>query len=133
MIRDINSRFLRARFRDLAAEPAEQALAELERTHEAFRGIRFEDLLRVADRRFFRRKGVHAFEMVGVDGEAFTDAGEYLRYLATRLNDGYVASRDMRNYADALCQVAAGEITAADAVKRMPKLKPGGGRRPCSQ
>jgi len=133
MVRDINVRFIRARFPELNAESAEQALAELERSRGSYRGVTFEDLLRVPDKRFFRRKGVHAFEMVGVDGEAFTDAGEYLRYLATRLNDGYVASRDMRNYADALRQVAAGEVTAADAVKRMPKLKRVGGSCPCSK
>src|SRR5258705_3150676 len=118
MVRDINARFIRARFPELNAESAEQALAELERSRGSYRGVTFDDLLRVADKRFFRRKGVHAFEMVGVDGQAFTDAHEYLRYLATQLNDGYIASRDMRNYADALRRVAAGEITAADAVKR---------------
>jgi len=133
MVRDINARFIRARFPELNAESAEQALAELERSRGAYRGVRFDDLLRVADKRFFRRKGVHAFEMVGVDGQVFTDAHEYLRYLATQLNDGYIASRDMRNYADALRRVAAGEITAADAVKRMPKLKRVGGSCPCSK
>jgi hypothetical protein len=133
MIRDVNSRYLRARFPELAADQAEQALAQLERSRGTFRGVRYEDLLHVADKRFFRRKGVHAFEMVGVDGEAFTDADEYLRYLAKHLNDGYVASRDLRNYADALRLVAKGEITRDDAVKRMPKLKRVGGTCPCSK
>jgi hypothetical protein len=133
MIRDINSRYLRARVPELTADPAEQALAELERSRGVFRGVRFEDLLRVPDKRFFRRKGMHAFEMVGVEGESFTAADEYLRYLAKHLNDGYVASRDMRNYADALRKVVSGEITREEAVKRMPKLKRVGGTCPCSK
>jgi benzoyl-CoA 2,3-epoxidase subunit B len=133
MVRDINSRFMRARFPELTAEAAETALAGLEQTRGSFRGVKFEDLLRVPDKRFFRRKGIHAFEMVGVDGQEFTDANEYLRHLAANLNDGYIASRDMRNYADALRQVGAGEITRDDAVKRMPKLKRVGGTCPCSK
>ncbi len=133
MVRDINVRFLRARFPESSAEEVEAGLAGLESGRGAFRGVRFEDLLRVPDKRFFRRKGVHAFEMVGLDGETFTRADEYLRYLAKHLNDGYVASRDMRNYADALRRVAAGEITRDDASKRMPKLKRVGGTCPCSK
>ena len=133
MVRDINSRYLRARFPELSADQAERSLLDLERSRGAFRGVRFEDLLHVPDKRFFRRKGLHAFEMVGVEGEAFTDADEYLRYLAKHLNDGYVASRDMRNYADALRSVGAGEISRDEAVKRMPKLKRVGGTCPCSK
>lgn len=133
MVHDINARYLRARFPELASEQVETALVELESSRGSFRGVKFQDLLRVPDKRFFRRKGVHAFEMVGVDGEVFTDVDDYLRYLAKNLNDGYIASRDLRNYADALRQVAAGEITRADAVKRMPRLKRVGGTCPCSK
>jgi hypothetical protein len=133
MVRDINARFLRARFPELAADVVDAALTELEKSRGSFRGVAFTDLLRVPDKRFFRRKGVHSFLMVGVDGETFTDADEYLRYLAKHLNDGYVASRDMRNYADALRQVAAGILTRDDASKRMPKLKRVGGTCPCSK
>ena len=133
MVRDINSRFIRARFPEMNAEQAEQALAALEQSRGTFRGVTHDELLRVPDKRFFRRKGVHAFEMVGIEGETFTDPQEYLRYLAKRLNDGYVASRDMRNYAEAITKVAAGEMTREEAVKRSPKLKRVGGTCPCSK
>jgi hypothetical protein len=133
MVRDINARFLRARFPELAADAVEAALAGLETSRGSFRGVAYTDLLRVPDKRFFRRKGEHAFQMVGIDGETFTGADEYLRYLAKHLNDGYVASRDMRNYADALRQVAAGELSRDEASKRMPKLKRVGGTCPCSK
>ena len=133
MVRDINSRFIRARFPEMNAEQAEQALAALEQSRGTFRGVTHDELLRVPDKRFFRRKGVHAFEMVGIEGETFTDPQEYLRYLAKRLNDGYVASRDMRNYAEAITKVSAGEMTREEAVKRSPKLKRVGGTCPCSK
>ena len=133
MIRDINLRFIRARFPAYSPEQAEQALNELARARGAHHGVRFEDLLRMPDRRFFRRKGEPAFSMVGVDGEPFTDAEEYLRYLAKHLNEGYAASRDMRNYAEALRGVAVGTLTVKDAIMKMPKLKRVGGTCPCSK
>ncbi len=133
MIRDVNIRFLRARFPEYSPEKADQVLTELELTRGSHQGVRCDELLRVPDRRFFRRKGEPAFQMVGVDGEPFTDAEEYLRYLARHLNEGYVASRDMRNYAAALRQVAAGTMSVGDAIKAMPKLKRVGGTCPCSK
>lgn len=133
MIRDINSRFLRARFPEYSPEKIETTLRELESTRGTHHGVAFADLLRVPDKRFFRRKGEHAFLMVGIDGETFEDAEQYLHYLAKHLNDGYIASRDMRNYADCLRKVAAGEMTRDQAVKAMPKLKRVGGSCPCSR
>jgi len=133
MIRDINSRFLRARFPDYSPEKVEQVMRELEASRGTHHGVAFGDLLRVPDKRFFRRKGEHAFLMVGIDGEEFTEVEAYLHYLAKHLNDGYVASRDMRNYADCLRKVAAGEMTRDQAVKAMPKLKRVGGSCPCSR
>ncbi len=133
MIRDINTRFIRARFPEYSPEKTEQVMNELEASRGTHQGVRWDELLRLPDRRFFRRKGETAFQMVGVDGETFTDVEEYLRYLAQRLNEGYLASRDMRNYADALRKVAAGTLTATDAIKAMPKLKRVGGTCPCSK
>jgi benzoyl-CoA 2,3-dioxygenase component B len=133
MIRDINTRFLRAKFPEYGPEKAEAVIDELERSRDVHRGIHFTDLLRVPDRRFFRRKGECAFQMIGIDGETFTDADTYLRYLAKNLTDGYVASRDMKQYAALLREVVAGTKTAAEAVKAMPKLKRVGGSCPCSK
>src|SRR5262249_1536256 len=117
MLRDINSRFVRARFPEYAPDKVEAVIDELEKTRGTHRGLAADDLLHLPDPRFFRRKGEVAFQMVGIDGEAFTDAEAYLRYLARHLNDGYVASRDMRLYADALRQVVAGTLTVEQAVK----------------
>ena len=60
------------------------------------------------DRRFFRRKGEPAWTMVGVDGETFTDVDEYLRYLSRHLPEAYMASRDLKMYAETLRKVAPG-------------------------
>jgi hypothetical protein len=133
MLRDINTRFVRARFPDYAPEKAEAVIEELERTRGAHQGLRYEDLLYLPDARCFRRKGEPAFQMIGIQGEAFTDVDTYLRHLAQHLNDGYVASRDMRLYAETLRKVVAGELTVEQGVKAMPKLKRVGGTCPCSK
>jgi 1,2-phenylacetyl-CoA epoxidase catalytic subunit len=133
MLHDINQRFVRARFPEYSAEQADQVIAELARARGTHRGVTYDDLLQLPDRRFFRRKGEPAFQMVGIEGESFTAADDYVRYLGKHLNEGYMASRDLRNYADALRRLVAGEITVADAIKAMPKLKRVGGTCPCSK
>ncbi len=133
MIRDINLRFLRARFPGDAPEKVEQVLDRLERDRGRHDGVGADDLLRLPDRRFFRRKGEPAWTMVGVDGEAFTEVDAYLRYLATQLADGYMASRDLKLYAETLRKVVAGEVTVEEAIRKMPRLKRVGGTCPCSK
>jgi 1,2-phenylacetyl-CoA epoxidase catalytic subunit len=132
MLRDINGRFLRARFPDYGPDRVEQVLDELERSRGKHDGVEFEDLLRLPDPRFFRRKGEPAWQMVGADGETFTDVDDYLRYLPKHLPAAYCTQRDMRMYADTLRKVASGEYTVPDAVKKMPRLKRVGGTCPCS-
>jgi hypothetical protein len=133
MIRDINVRFVRGRFPEYAPDKVDAVIDELERTRGSHRGLSYEDILYLPDPRFFRRKGEPAFQMVGVNGETFTDADTYLRDLARHLNDGYVASRDMRLYAETLRKVVAGEMSVEQGVKAMPKLKRLGGTCPCSK
>jgi 1,2-phenylacetyl-CoA epoxidase catalytic subunit len=133
MLRDINSRYLRARFPDYDAAKVDQVLDQLERDRGKHHGVAADDLLRLPDRRFFRRKGEPAWTMIGVDGESFSDAAEYLRHLAKHLPEPYLAARDMRMYAEMLVKVAAGEMTPQDAIMKMPRLKRVGGTCPCSK
>jgi 1,2-phenylacetyl-CoA epoxidase catalytic subunit len=133
MVRDINTRFLRARFPGYSPDKADEVLTELGCSRGTHQGVAFDDLLRLPDRRFFRRKGEAAFTMFGIDGENFDDANTYVHYLAKNLNEGYVASRDMRNYAEVLRQVAGGTMTVKDGIMAMPKLKRVGGTCPCSK
>ncbi len=133
MVRDINSRFLRARFPSYALEKVELVLSDLEQGRGKHDGVVWEDLLHVPDRRFFRRKGESAWMMIGMDHELFSDVDEYMRYLAKHLPEAYVTTRDMRAYVDTLRQVAAGQLSVADATKKMPRLKRVGGNCPCSR
>jgi benzoyl-CoA 2,3-dioxygenase component B len=133
MVRDINMRFLRARWPSVPPDQVEWTLARLEQERGRDDGVSWEDLLRVPDRRFFRRKGEPAWTMVGVDGESFSDVDAYLQHLRSHLSDAYMASRDMRLYAETLRQVHAGEITIKDAIRKMPKLRRMGGTCPCSR
>jgi 1,2-phenylacetyl-CoA epoxidase catalytic subunit len=133
MVRDINQRYLRARFPSASLEQVEKIHDELERDHGRHDGVAWEDLLRLPDRRFFRRKGEASWTMVGLDGESFDDADSYLRYLSAQLSDGYMASRDLKLYAEGLRKVAAGDWTPQEATKRLPKLRRVGGTCPCSR
>ena len=133
MVRDINMRFLRARFKDYPIDKCEQVLKDLEQTRGKHQGVSFDDLLHLPDPRFFRRKGENAWQMIGVDGETFDDVDDYLRYLAKHLSEGYLAGRDMLMYAETLKKVVSGEYTVEEGVKMMPRLKRVGGMCPCSK
>ena len=133
MVRDINARYLRARFPGYAPEKVEQVMDDLERSRGRHDGVGYEDLIHAPDRRFFRRKGEPAWSMVGVDGETFERADDYVRYLSKHLPEAYLTTRDMRMYVETLRKVAAGELSVADAIKKMPRLKRVGGSCPCSR
>ena len=133
MLRDINVRFLRARFPEYSPEKVDEVLAELERSHGRHQGVEYEDLLELPDRRFFRRKGEPAWTLVGVNGESFTGVDEYVQHLARHLPEAYLTTRDLRMYAETLRKVVAGELSVADAIKKMPRLKRVGGTCPCSR
>jgi hypothetical protein len=133
VVRDLNLRYLRAKLPHLDASTAPEALATLERERGSFEGVRFEELLRVPDKLFFRRRGEPAFEMVGRDGERYEGVDAYLAHLTKTLPDGYRATRDFQDFVASLRQVAAGETTAEEASRQMPQLRRVGGVCPCSR
>jgi hypothetical protein len=133
VVRDLNMRYLRARLPELSLAEAEAGLAELERERGSFRGVQFDDLLRLPHRDFARRRGVPAFTMVGVDGERFDRVEPFLSHLAKTLPDGYRATRDFHDYVENLTAVARGEKTVEAAQKFMPQLRRVGGVCPCSK
>lgn len=59
---------------------------------------------------FFRRRGVHAFEMNDVNGRPIASIKEYLRHLRTALPEAYVSGRDFSTYIQNLSCHFAGEI-----------------------
>jgi 1,2-phenylacetyl-CoA epoxidase catalytic subunit len=90
------------------------------------------ELLRLPDSRFFRRRGEPAFQMIGVNGETFTDVDGYLAHLGQHLPDAYLASKDVKHYADTLRKVVAGELSLKDAIRSMPRLERGAGTCSCA-
>jgi hypothetical protein len=83
--------------------------------------------------RYFRRRGVPAFEMVGTDGASYDSVDAYVAHLRDTLPESYLAGCDFRDYLEALRRIGRGELTVADAVRRMPELRRVGGSCPCSR
>jgi benzoyl-CoA 2,3-epoxidase subunit B len=133
VVRDLNMRYLRARLPELSATEADAGLAALELERGSFRGVKFEELLRLPHREYGRRRGVPAFSWVGVDGERFESVEGYLKHLEQTLPDGYRATRDFQDFVENLQAVARGEKTADEAQKTMPQLRRVGGVCPCSK
>jgi hypothetical protein len=96
-------------------------------------GIHREDLLHLPHAEYFRRRGMPAFKMAGVDGEVFTDLRAYQQHLVRTLPDAYRASRDFREYIEGLTQVAEGTMKPEEAAGKMPSLRRVGGACPCSK
>jgi 1,2-phenylacetyl-CoA epoxidase catalytic subunit len=133
LVRDLNLRYLRARLPELGRDEAEARLARLEAEGGTVDGVAYADLLRVPHRDFFRRRGVPAFRLVGVDGETYDDVAAYARHLVAQLPAAYLAGRDFKDYLEILRQVEAGELTAEEAGRQMPALRRVGGTCPCSR
>ncbi len=133
LVDDLNMRYLRARLPELSRGEADQLLAELETERMPRQGIDWDDLIHMPDAGFFRRRGVPAFTMTGFEGETFERVEDYVSHLRRHLPESYLAGSDFRDYVETLKQVAAGEVTATDASRRMPNLRRVGGSCPCSR
>lgn len=133
VIRDLNMRYLRARLPGLDLARAEETLDRLEKEGGTVENVRAEELLRMPHREYFRRRGVPAFRMVGVEGSTYEDVEAFLQHLTRTLPDGYRATADFRDYVAALREVARGALTPEEAQKRMPQLRRVGGVCPCSR
>ncbi len=133
MVDDLNERYVRARLPVLSAGEAEALLVRVLKHGETVQGIRPEDLLRLPDKAFLRRRGMHAFRLAGVAGETFADFDAFAQYLTKHLPEPYRAGRDFKDYLELTKQVAAGQVKVEDAVKQMPSLRRVGGVCPCSR
>ncbi|HSK77796.1 MAG TPA: Phenylacetic acid catabolic protein [Thermoanaerobaculia bacterium] len=132
LVRDLNLRYLRARSENLTHGESESVLDRI-LAGETVDGVRREDLLHMPHADFFRRRGVPSFSMIGVDGETFTAVPEYLKHLIRHLPEAYLASRDFKDYVEALTQVAEGKMKPEEAAGKMPSLRRVGGACPCSK
>ena len=133
LVDDLNERYVRARLPQLSSDEAEALLRRARDHGEAAQGVRPEDLLRLPDRRFLRRRGMHAYQLYGINGEPFADSAAFANDLPRHLPEQYRAGRDFKDYLELTRQVAAGQLKPEDAVKKMPSLRRVGGVCPCSR
>ncbi|MDO8506644.1 MAG: Phenylacetic acid catabolic protein, partial [Candidatus Limnocylindria bacterium] len=132
MLDDINSRFVRARLEHLSREDVDAAHERIKKG-ETVEGIARDDPLRLPDRRFFRRRGETAFQMIGHDGEQFTDVEQYIAHVLAHLPEAYRASIDVKHWVEMQRGVASGAIPLKTAINSMPRLARVGGACPCSK
>jgi 1,2-phenylacetyl-CoA epoxidase catalytic subunit len=133
MLDDLNRRFVRARLPRLSREEADALYARLQAGRGSEQGISWdEDLLRLPDRGFFRRRGEFAFQLIGSDGSRFEDVERYIEHVRDNLPEAYCASLDVRHWADLQRGVAAGTTELKDAMKSLPHLARVGGACPCA-
>ncbi|HEY0554362.1 MAG TPA: Phenylacetic acid catabolic protein [Thermoanaerobaculia bacterium] len=132
LVRDLNLRYLRARFPELTHGTSEACLDRI-LAGEAVDGVRREDLVHMPHADFFRRRGVPAFRKVGFQGETFDSLPAYLQHLAHSLPESYLASRDYKEFVEALTGVEQGTLTLEAATGRMPALRRVAGACPCSK
>ncbi|HEX9940978.1 MAG TPA: Phenylacetic acid catabolic protein [Thermoanaerobaculia bacterium] len=132
LVRDLNLRYLRARVANLSHGDSETFLDRI-LAGETVAGVRREDLLHVPHPDFFRRRGVPAFRRTGTAGETFATLQDYLQHLVRNLPEAYRASRDYKDYVEALTAVEEGRMTPEQAAGRMPALRRVAGACPCSK
>jgi len=88
-----------------ARVPREQALETARRileTGETVDDVGPGELLLLPPKNFFRRRGVHAFEMCDFDGRAFGSLDDYLSTLRRSLPEAYVSGKDVSTYIENL-------------------------------
>ena len=133
MLDDINQRYVRARFPKLAREEADALYERVKAERATVDGLSWdEDLLKLPHRGFFRRRGEHAFKLIGVDGAIFEDVEPYIAHVRDHLPEAYLASVDVKHWADLQRGVTNGTVPLENALKSMPRLARVGGACPCA-
>lgn len=132
MVNDLNRRFLRERLPSLEPDAVDALLNAL-LAGESREGLSREDLLVLPHEKYFRRRGMYAFQMWDVEGRPVASFDEYRRHLVATLPQAYLASNDFRNYLELMRQVAEGDLSVDDAQRRTPHLSRVGGSCPCSK
>jgi hypothetical protein len=133
MLDDINQRYVRARFPQLARGDADALYARVKADRATIDGLSWdEDLLKLPHPGFFRRRGEYAFQLIGVDGSAFEDVERYIEHVRDHLPEAYVASIDVKHWAELQRGVANGTVPLETALKSMPRLARVGGACPCA-
>jgi 1,2-phenylacetyl-CoA epoxidase catalytic subunit len=129
LVRDLNIRFVRARAKDCSREEAERIVDNRESAH----GIDPAELLDIPSVKFFRRRGIHAYQPYDVNGNKTKNWHDLKRHLEAVMPGTYPAGRDFSGYLDLMQKIENGELTPEQAVPLLPNLSRVGGVCPCSK
>ncbi len=106
----LNYEILKERLPKVSKAEAIRLADEILSTGESKRGIKPEDLIYLPAMSFYRRRGIHAFEMNDVHGRPIQSYDEYVRHLRTVLPEAYVTGRDFSAYLENLRRHQGGEV-----------------------
>jgi 1,2-phenylacetyl-CoA epoxidase catalytic subunit len=81
---------------------AKRLAEHVHRTREGVPGIKPEELLRLPDPQFFRKRGVHAWKMFTPEGDPVRTLEQYERELARALPEKYQHTQDFKTYVEEL-------------------------------
>ncbi len=122
MVRDLNRNYVRARLPEADDRQAFGLVDFLVEHKESKQGISHEDLLAVPHQQYFRRRGLHAMQLWGVQGQPFETPHRYKQHLQETLPEPYMAHRDFAFYLELLEQVQQGTLDAEEAARQTPRL-----------
>ena len=94
----MNGEVMKARVPGISKQDGRAMAGRILSSRAPEKGVAPDDLFTRPARNFYRRRGVHAFEMNDVHGNPIQDSGEYLQYMRRVLPDSYVAGPDFRTY-----------------------------------
>jgi 1,2-phenylacetyl-CoA epoxidase catalytic subunit len=116
VVRTTNIAIVREIHRDMLPQDAEAIANEVLASRDTIRGIKPEMLVRMPDKKFFRRRGTeHVMQPRDIDGNLMTEGGKpldaagYLKYLEKNLPAGYLKTSEFAKFRDALVAMEKGE------------------------
>ncbi|MBI4567344.1 MAG: phenylacetate-CoA oxygenase subunit PaaI [Planctomycetes bacterium] len=123
IVLDANIEIARVRHEKLSRPQLKDLVQDVATTREPSLGLKPEDLLRLPDRKFNRKRGSveFALEPVDTDGKTITEGGQpvsgaaYFQYLERRVTPQYFHSSEFEKFKSAWEAKHAGEIMAASA------------------
>jgi len=133
LVSDLNLRYLRARFPAISRDEAQGRLKRILEKGETVEGVGPASLLRLPHKSFFRRRGIHAYQMLDIDGKPLKTLDAFKNHLKSVLPEAYATARDMTKFYEIMGKIALGEVKAEDAVHMLPNLSRVGGVCPCSR
>ncbi len=98
----LNYEVIRVKIPTISKSEAAQMADEIINTKIPKNGIYPQDLLYIPSKKFFRRRGLYAYEMNDVNGNKIEAMDKYLLYMKNVLPDKYIKSNDFKVYIDNL-------------------------------